>query len=388
MRISAYNLSYSRDWSINSSSITNPIKEVISKMDSSRLPYRYFVSICILPVFVICVSAQLKKPTKQSQDRADLVLKTGKSSPVIATRKSTEEYPDWKKISLRSLEFYIPSDMVPNRISFDGNNHNFLHNERQLYLDLSKQAESPTIEKKRLKSYSETFTKIGGVSARIWHYKDTRLMDSPGILHYKSGVYFTFADDQDRGARFEFYSDKPSDNKLAEKIFRSVMFRYAETGPGGLRRGPQVPEIPFSENDYKEWKKIRLNNFDFYAPSNMRDTSRPCYEGGCYRFENPGQTLRVDVSLNAEHPSDRIRLLESYSEIFTKIDGVPAWIWHYEARQTENTEMPIFISGVYFTFENDAAKRMELSFDAGSPQDNSLAEKIFRSIKFHPRPKK
>ncbi len=134
--------------------------------------------------------------------------------------------------------------------------------------------------------------------------------------------------------------------------------------------------------DYKDWQKIELNSFSFYAPKELKGGAEKCIEGGCYDFESNDLSLSIDINPDAGHATFE-KEYQSYCEIFTRIDKANAWIWYFEQDKKYK-----YNAGVNFTFKNGGDYKIGMYLFSKSENIREISEKIFRSVKFKERPKR
>lgn len=61
-------------------------------------------------------------------------------------------------------------------------------------------------------------------------------------------------------------------------------------------------EKPKSE-DYKDWQKIKIQNFSFYVPKELKQKDVSCFEGGCYKYEGGDLLLGIDINPDTYYPT-------------------------------------------------------------------------------------
>jgi hypothetical protein len=138
---------------------------------------------------------------------------------------------------------------------------------------------------------------------------------------------------------------------------------------------------PFDVKDYEGWQKVELNALTFYIPSILKRKEVKCYDGGCYHFESDDLLFRIDLDPAAGRPTFE-RTYPSYSDKITQIDGKYAWIWFFQDEGDYK-----YLSGVNFWDERSRKYGAGIYLSSKTTDTKQMAEKIFRSIKFNPKPK-
>lgn len=159
-------------------------------------------------------------------------------------------------------------------------------------------------------------------------------------------------------------------------IFLSLSTNFGQTG-----QKTSIEKVKIRKSDYKDWRKVELNNLSFYIPKELKKQEAKCIDGGCYLFKSEELKLSIDVNSAAGFPTYE-KKKPAYSEKFFQIDNAKACIWSVENDRYK------YESGVLFEFEKTRNYRIGMYLFSNSQDVKNLAEKIFKSVKFKNKPKK
>ena len=140
---------------------------------------------------------------------------------------------------------------------------------------------------------------------------------------------------------------------------------------------------------YEGWKKFEIpNKISFYAPSALEKVeikgggSHPP-SAGIY-FESEDFQLGGDFTTSAYAPNIADKMLPTYCQWFSWIDGAFAFFWHFKP----NTNRKKYESGIYFQFTEDKNYRLSIYLQSKEKDTKEIAEKIFKSVTFLNKPVK
>ncbi len=128
------------------------------------------------------------------------------------------------KIDLPKISFYAPVELKESKGGKSlrpGTVFQYVSEDFRLGLELSNSAYRPNIFDKELPSYCERYTWIDDAFTYIWHAKPDK-----DYKKYESGVYFQFSESKNYAVGLYLLSKTKETKEIAEKIFKSVKFKY------------------------------------------------------------------------------------------------------------------------------------------------------------------
>jgi len=135
----------------------------------------------------------------------------------------------------------------------------------------------------------------------------------------------------------------------------------------------------FDSNEYSDWQKLEIFHLVLYIPKDFTIEKRRGVDGVAWVYKNQNISFIIITGNVVDGPLITQTKLPSYKERRVIIDGIFTWMWFYEDRSEEYTNIGVS------TFKDPVTKDYRYTMFLGSKNADGqkLAEKIFSSIKFN-----
>ena len=164
-------------------------------------------------------------------------------------------------------------------------------------------------------------------------------------------------------------------------IFSIVFSCYGQktTEPNQNLIRDQVVKAENNQNSCKEWKRIELGKFSFFAPEIVKMEKKVGVDLSAWTYEDKDIQITIYSGSRSPTAGGTVQRLPSYKQKKLWIDNISTIIWFYDEEQFPYK----YTSAARYYVENTAAGDAITIYVRSSQSDSEwIAEKIFDSVKF------
>lgn len=148
-----------------------------------------------------------------------------------------------------------------------------------------------------------------------------------------------------------------------------------------------------SQSDYKDWKQVNTDYFQFQTPSNMVDEKARGVDSVFWKFSNKEMILNIELgpyNPKFEDWKTRFETESNYEDEKVNIDGRVGFFYTFASNKNKADEEKsapdfkdkIFLAGIYFEGVENMPSKLSFIVAGNSKQTQETARKMFQSIKF------